>query len=71
MDDFKWKLFIYLFNTLYKLICCYFIANGMWTGCGRKAEDYHLGLKIQLTGIIKKDCISNRTALMYKEDQFC
>ena len=34
----------------------------MRTGCGRKAEEYQLGLKIQLTGIIKKDCISNWTA---------
>ena len=33
----------------------------MQTKRGGKAEEYHLGLKKLLTGIIKKDCISNRT----------
>ena len=37
-------------------------ANGMRTRGGEEVEEYQLGLKIQLTGIIKKDCISNRIA---------
>ena len=37
-------------------------ANRMRTKGGGKAEEYQLGLKIQLTDIIKKDCISNRKA---------
>jgi len=34
----------------------------MRTKGGGKVEEYQLGLKIQLTDIIKKDCISNRKA---------
>jgi len=33
-----------------------------WRRSGGKVEEYQLGLKIQLPGIIKKDCISKRTA---------
>ena len=32
----------------------------MRTKGGGKVEEYQLGLKIQLSGIRKKDCISNR-----------
>jgi hypothetical protein len=45
---------------LYKIIYYYFIANRMRTKGGGKVEEYQLGLKIQLSGIRKKDCISNR-----------
>jgi len=34
----------------------------MWTRGGGEVEEYQLGSKIQLPGIIKKDCISKRTA---------
>ena len=37
-------------------------ANGMRTRGGGEVEEYQLGSKIQLTDIIKKDCISNWTA---------
>jgi len=37
-------------------------ADETWRRGGGEVDEYQLGLKIQLTGIIKKDCISNRIA---------
>jgi len=34
----------------------------MRTRGGGNAEEYQFGLKIQLTGILKKDCLSTMTA---------